>query len=85
MNVLTSYPEIDVLSAPSQSVYERHRTALGNELLKQHPRKDVVVELMMHTYVPRREFVLGTDNRFSVIFDEWQGFCFPDVVSYMAS
>jgi hypothetical protein len=41
----------------------------------------VVLELMRHTFIQRREFILNDVDSVSDILDQWGGFQFADVVS----
>ena len=42
------YPQIDHAVETNPVTFERHKTALENELGKPRPRKEVIVELMRH-------------------------------------
>jgi hypothetical protein len=74
-------PQIDLGLATNPATFQRHKTALDNELQKSKPRKEVVLELMRHTFIQRREFILNDVDSVSDILDQWGGFQFADVVS----
>ena len=76
-----TYPDLDHLMATNPVTFDRHKAALDGELQKSHPRMEIILELMRHTYIQRRDFILSDVESVSDIMDQWGGFLFPDVVS----
>ena len=82
----SQYPPIDHLRACDDLTYDRHLTAMDNELKKEKPRKEVIAELMRNTFVQRREFVLNVAESVTDILQKYEGLKMADMVrTYMST
>ncbi len=76
------YPPIDVKNAPDQATYNRYIFTLGIELRKETPNQDVVLQLMLATFITRRQHILEAVETSEAVLDKFPAFTMPDVVSF---
>ena len=79
--VSSLYPPLDHSQAADDITFERHYSAMENELSKDKPRKEVVANLMRQTFIQRRDFVLNDAESVSQILGRYSGLKLPDIVS----
>jgi hypothetical protein len=75
----TMYPALDEPES-DEITYERHMTAMNQEMSKEKPRKEVVTELLTQTFVQRRNFVLNEAQTTMEILEKYPGLKISDMV-----
>lgn len=76
--VLQRYPPLEVSTDDGKAA-----EALGKELEKEKPRKDVVLRLSKDTFTERRQYILSTQTSVAEIIARYKALSLPYMVSFI--